>query len=72
MRRWLYGATAAWPPAPPGGGARPGHVLACRNLAADGIDVLPDFSRTSEGEGLMEGHTGQMLMREIVEDYLTT
>ena len=40
------------------------------NLATDGIDVLWDFSRTEEGQGLMEGHTGQMVMREIVEDYL--
>lgn len=47
------------------------YVLASRNLATDGIDVLWDFSRTSEGEGLMEGHTGQLVMREIVEDYLT-
>lgn len=47
------------------------YVLASRNLATDGIDVLWDFSRTSEGEGLMEGHTGQMVMREIIEDYLT-
>jgi uncharacterized protein (DUF433 family) len=47
------------------------YVLASRNLATDGIDVLWAFSRTSEGEGLMEGHTGQMVMREIVEDYLT-
>lgn len=47
------------------------YVLASRNLATDGIDVLWDFSRTSEGEGLMEGSTGQMVMREIVEDYLT-
>jgi len=46
-------------------------VLASQNLATDGIDVLWDFSRTSEGEGLMEGHAGQLVMREIVEDYLT-
>lgn len=46
------------------------HVLAARNLATDGIDVLWDFSRTSEGEGLMEARTGQLVMREIVEDYL--
>jgi uncharacterized protein (DUF433 family) len=46
------------------------YVLVSRNLATDGIDVLWDFSRTSEGQGLMEGHTGQMVMREIVEDYL--
>jgi len=32
-------------------------VLASRNLAADSIDVLPDFSRTSQGEGLMEKAT---------------
>jgi uncharacterized protein (DUF433 family) len=49
----------------------PEYVLASRNLATDGIDVLWDFSRTREGEGLMEGHTGQMVLREIVEDYLT-
>ncbi len=47
------------------------YVLASRNLATDGIDVLWDFSRTSEGEGLMDGRTGQMVMREIVADYLT-
>ncbi len=46
------------------------YVLVDPNLATDGIDVLWDFSRTSEGQGLMEGHTGQMVMREIVEDYL--
>jgi uncharacterized protein (DUF433 family) len=46
------------------------YVLVAPNLATDGIDVLWDFSRTDEGQGLMEGHTGQMVMREIVEDYL--
>jgi uncharacterized protein (DUF433 family) len=46
------------------------YVLVAPNLATDGIDVLWDFSRTEEGQGLMEGHTGQMVMREIVEDYL--
>lgn len=46
------------------------YVLVAPNLATDGIDVLWDFSRTSEGQGLMEGRTGQMVMREIVEDYL--
>jgi uncharacterized protein (DUF433 family) len=46
------------------------HVLASPNLATDGIDVLWDFSRTSEGHGLMDAGTGQMVMREIVEDYL--
>jgi uncharacterized protein (DUF433 family) len=46
------------------------HVLVAPNLATDGIDVLWDFSRTSEGEGLMDARSGQMVMREIVEDYL--
>jgi uncharacterized protein (DUF433 family)/transposase-like protein len=46
------------------------YVLVAPNLATDGIDVLWDFSRTSEGQDLMEGRTGQMVMREIVEDYL--
>lgn len=46
------------------------YVLVSSNLATDGIDVLWDFSRTSEGQGLMEGGTGQLVMREIVEDYL--
>ena len=43
------------------------YALVAPNLATDGIDVLWDFSRTSEGQGLREGHTGQMVMREIVE-----
>lgn len=46
------------------------YVLAAPELATDGIDVLWDFSRTDEGQGLMAGHTGQLVMREIVEDYL--
>lgn len=46
------------------------YALVARNLATDGIEVLWDFSRTSEGEGLMAGATGQMVMREIVEDFL--
>ncbi|MBD2896194.1 putative antitoxin VapB45 [Actinomadura sp. RB99] len=46
------------------------YVLVSRELATDGIDVLWDFSRTHEGEGLIEGSTGQRVMREIVEDYL--
>jgi uncharacterized protein (DUF433 family) len=46
------------------------YVLVSPSLATDGIDVLWDFSRTSEGHGLMEGGTGQLVMREIVEDYL--
>lgn len=46
------------------------YVLTARELATDGIDVLWDFSRTSDGEGLIEGRTGQGVMREIVKDYL--
>ncbi|MDQ2815494.1 MAG: DUF433 domain-containing protein [Actinomycetota bacterium] len=46
------------------------YVLVAPNLATDGIEVLWDFSRTEEGQGLMEGRTGQLMMREIVEDYL--
>jgi uncharacterized protein (DUF433 family) len=46
------------------------YVLASRELATDGISVLWDFSRTSAGEGLIEGGTGQGVIREIVADYL--
>lgn len=46
------------------------YVLVAKELATDGIDVLWDFSRMPEGEGLIEGATGQRVMREIVEDYL--
>lgn len=46
------------------------YVLAAPALATDGIDVLLDFSRLPEGEGLIEGRTGQHVMREIVEGYL--
>jgi uncharacterized protein (DUF433 family) len=46
------------------------YVLAAPELATDGIDVLWDFSRSPEGEGLIEGSSGQHVMREIVEDYL--
>lgn len=46
------------------------YALLAPNLATDGMDILWDFSRTSEGEGLMDGRTGQLVMREIVEDYL--
>lgn len=46
------------------------YVLLAPNLATDGIDVLWDYSRTEEGQDLMEGSTGQIVMREIVEDYL--
>jgi uncharacterized protein (DUF433 family) len=46
------------------------YVLVARELATDGIDVLWDFARTREGEGLIEGSTGQHVIREIVADYL--
>jgi uncharacterized protein (DUF433 family) len=46
------------------------YVLVAPELATDGIDVLWDFSRTEEGAGLIEGHTGQLVIREIVADYL--
>lgn len=46
------------------------YVLVARELATDGIDVLWDFSRTREGVGLIEGSTGQLVIRQIVEDYL--
>jgi len=46
------------------------YVLVAPELATDGIDVLWDFSRSPEGEGLIEGGSGQHVLREIVEDYL--
>lgn len=46
------------------------YALVAPNLATDGVDVLWDFSRTSEGEGLMDGANGQLVMREIVQDFL--
>jgi len=46
------------------------HALVAPNLATDGIDVLWDFSKSKAGTGLIEGRTGQHVMREIVEDYL--
>jgi uncharacterized protein (DUF433 family) len=46
------------------------YVLSAPELATDGIDVLWDFSRSREGQGLIEGRTGQHVLREIVEDYL--
>ncbi|MGH3742224.1 MAG: hypothetical protein ACRDT1_12940, partial [Micromonosporaceae bacterium] len=42
------------------------YVLVAPELATDGIDVLWDFSRTEEGAGLIEGSTGQHVIREIV------
>ncbi|MGH3969723.1 MAG: DUF433 domain-containing protein [Mycobacterium sp.] len=46
------------------------YVLTSPNLATDGIDVLWDFARTREGAGLIQGVSGQAVIREIVEDYL--
>lgn len=46
------------------------YALVARELATDGVDVLWDFSRTSQGEGVIEGMTGQHVMREIIQDYL--
>ncbi|WP_236795386.1 DUF433 domain-containing protein [Amycolatopsis sp. GM8] len=47
------------------------YVLVSPALATDGISVLWDFSRTKAGAGLIEGRTGQTVIREIVQDYLT-
>lgn len=47
------------------------HVLVSPALATDGISVLWDFSRTKAGAGLIEGSSGQTVIREIVQDYLS-
>jgi uncharacterized protein (DUF433 family) len=46
------------------------YVLVSPALATDGIDVLWDFSKTEAGADLIEGGTGQAVIREIVQDYL--
>jgi uncharacterized protein (DUF433 family) len=46
------------------------YVLVSPALATDGIDVLWDFARTDEGEGLIAGDTGQQVFKEIVADQL--
>jgi uncharacterized protein (DUF433 family) len=46
------------------------YVLVSPALGTDGISVLWDFSKTEAGAGLIEGATGQQVMREIVQDYL--
>jgi uncharacterized protein (DUF433 family) len=46
------------------------YVLVSPELATDGISVLWDFSRTEAGAGLIEGRTGQAVIREIVQEYL--
>jgi uncharacterized protein (DUF433 family)/transposase-like protein len=47
------------------------YVLASQELVTDGISVLWDFSKTEAGFGLIEGGSGQAVIREIVQDYLT-
>jgi uncharacterized protein (DUF433 family) len=47
------------------------YVLVAPELATDGIDVLWDFSKSRAGSGLIAGDTGQHVMREIVQDYMT-
>jgi hypothetical protein len=47
------------------------YVLVARELATDGIDVLWDFSKTAAGRELIVGDTGQQVMREIVQDYMS-
>jgi len=46
------------------------YVLVSPALVTDGISVLWDFSKTEAGAGLIEGRTGQTVIREIVQDYL--
>ncbi|WP_131765454.1 hypothetical protein, partial [Candidatus Protofrankia californiensis] len=48
------------------------YVLAARELATDGIDLLWDFSRNIPGDGepLMVAGTNQLVFREIVSGYL--
>lgn len=47
------------------------YVLTAPNLATDGIDVLWDFAKSNAGAGLIEARSGQNVIREIVEDYLS-
>lgn len=47
------------------------YVLVSPALVTDGISVLWDFSKTEAGAGLIEGRSGQTVIREIVQDYLT-
>jgi uncharacterized protein (DUF433 family) len=46
------------------------YTLVARELATDGIDVLWDYSQTPAGHELIEGRTGQVVIREIVADYM--
>jgi uncharacterized protein (DUF433 family) len=47
------------------------YVLAAKELATDGVDVLWDFSRTAAGRELIVGATGQGVIREIVQDHMS-
>jgi len=47
------------------------YVLAAKELATDGIDVLWDYSRTDAGRELIAADTGQGVIREIVQDYMS-
>jgi uncharacterized protein (DUF433 family) len=47
------------------------YVLVAKELATDGVDVLWDFSRTEAGRELIAGATGQGVIREIVQDYMS-
>lgn len=46
------------------------YVLLAPELATDGVEVLWDYSRTGRGRDLIVAHTGQSVIREIVQDYL--
>jgi uncharacterized protein (DUF433 family)/transposase-like protein len=46
------------------------YVLVSPSLGTDGIGVLWDFSKTTAGVDLIEGGTGQAVIREIVQDYV--
>jgi uncharacterized protein (DUF433 family) len=47
------------------------YVLVAKELATDGVEVLWDFSRTEAGRELIVSATGQGVMREIVQDYMS-
>ncbi|WP_338857279.1 DUF433 domain-containing protein [Gordonia hongkongensis] len=47
------------------------YVLTAPNLATDGVDVLWDFAKTRAGAGLIEARSGQNVIREIVQDYIS-
>lgn len=47
------------------------YVLVAPELATDGIDVLWDFSKSKEGDGLIVGDNGQHVIREIVSEHMS-